>query len=118
MDAETHILLIHLVEGFLEGLKNGTFRFTEREGRILLDAARELLHPGHRMDARICNMTQACDYLGITPPTFRKYVREGRIPKGVKIAGFTEKIWNKSDIEEFAKSFFSTKRKRERLISD
>ena len=54
----------------------------------------------------------ACDYLGITQPTFRKYVREGLVPHGRKLPGFTEKVWDKSDIEKFKKSDFFKRKKR------
>ena len=112
MDAESKYTLIALLEGFVAGLKNNTFDFTDEQGRRLVMAAKEILQPQSGVPERICNISMACDYLGISQPTFRKYVREGRIPQGRKVAGFTELIWDKTDIETFAngKSFGNTKK--------
>lgn len=101
MTAETTQLVIHLLEGITDGVRNGTFKFTERDGRLLIDTLKDILYPQPKM--RICNITQACDYLGISQPTFRKYIRQGIIPHGRKTSGFTELIWDKGDIEKFKK---------------
>ena len=44
---------------------------------------------------------QACQYLNISRATFDKYVREGKIPKGKKEAGFKELFYLESDLREF-----------------
>ena len=44
---------------------------------------------------------QACKYLNMSRATFDKYIREGKIPKGKKEAGFKELFWNESDLREF-----------------
>ena len=41
---------------------------------------------------------QACKYLNMSRSTFDKYVREGKIPKGKKEAGFKEIFWNESEL--------------------
>ena len=41
---------------------------------------------------------QACEYLNISRATFDKYIREGKIPKGKKGAGFKEIFWNESEL--------------------
>lgn len=41
---------------------------------------------------------QACKYLNISRATFDKYVREGKIPKGKKEAGFKEIFWNEREL--------------------
>lgn len=41
---------------------------------------------------------QACKYLNMSRATFDKYVREGKIPKGKKEAGFKEIFWNESEL--------------------
>ena len=114
MTSDTTLLIIHLLEGVTDGVRNGTFKFSEREGRLLIDTMKGILYPQPKM--RICNITQACDYLGLSQPTFRKYIREGKIPHGCKISGFTELIWNKDDIEKFKKER-DKKTKPQRLFS-
>ena len=47
------------------------------------------------------NKTEASDYLGISRATFDNYVRDGLIPKGIKIGHFKELRWYKSDLDLF-----------------
>ena len=47
---------------------------------------------------------QACKYLNMSRATFDKYVREGKIPKGKKEAGFKELFYLESDLREFVKT--------------
>ena len=44
---------------------------------------------------------QACQYLNISRATFDNYVREGRLPRGKKEAGFKELFWIQRDLDEF-----------------
>ena len=48
---------------------------------------------------------QACKYLSISRATFDKYIREGKIPKGKKEAGFKELFYLESDLREFVKTY-------------
>ena len=41
---------------------------------------------------------QACKYLNMSRATFDKYIREGKIPKGKKEAGFKELFWKESEL--------------------
>ena len=47
---------------------------------------------------------QACTYLNMSRATFDKYIREGKIPKGKKEAGFKELFYLESDLREFVKT--------------
>ena len=47
---------------------------------------------------------QACKYLNMSRATFDKYIREGKIPKGKKEAGFKELFYLESDLREFVKT--------------
>lgn len=44
---------------------------------------------------------QAYQYLNMSRATFDNYVREGKLPRGKKEAGFKEKFWYKKDLEGF-----------------
>lgn len=46
---------------------------------------------------------QACVYLNIRRAQFDNLVREGKLPKGKKIAGFKELRWSKKELDEFNK---------------
>lgn len=43
---------------------------------------------------------QSCEYLNMSRANFDKYIREGKIPKGKKEAGFKELFWNESELRE------------------
>ena len=46
---------------------------------------------------------QAYTYLNISRATFDNLVREGKIPRGKKIPGFKELVWQKKDIKKLLK---------------
>lgn len=46
---------------------------------------------------------QAYQYLNVSRATFDNYVREGRLPRGKKEAGFKELFWTQKDLDEFIK---------------
>ena len=112
METDSRYILIAMLEGFVDGLKNGTFKFSDEQGRRLVKAAREILNPNRNVPERICNISMACDYLDISQPTFRKYVREGMITEGMKASGFMELIWGITEIEAFKKSDYYGKKRR------
>lgn len=57
----------------------------------------ELLKKYTNKDRRLSKY-QACEYLNMSRATFDKYIREGKIPKGKKEAGFKEIFWNESEL--------------------
>lgn len=46
---------------------------------------------------------QAYTYLNISRATFDNYVRDGKIPEGVKVPGLKEKVWYKKDLKQITK---------------
>lgn len=44
---------------------------------------------------------QACQYLNISRATFDNYVREGKLPRGKKEAGFKELFYTQKDLDDF-----------------
>lgn len=46
---------------------------------------------------------QAYTYLNISRATFDNLVREGKIPRGKKMAGFKELCWYKKDLKKLLK---------------
>lgn len=113
---ETRLMLIELAEGFAEGVRNGTFKFSEEGGRKLAGFLRGIVNPemegvDPESGMKTYSITRASGVLGISQPTFRKYVREGIIPKGIRIADIPGPRWNKEEIEEVRKKYFSGNRK-------
>lgn len=98
MKNNTRVLIKHLLETALGNLDAGNTNISEEEGLNLIESLQEILYPKPKFDA--INTTQACKILGISQPTFRKYIHEGIIPEGVKISGFTERVWDKTTIRK------------------
>lgn len=48
---------------------------------------------------------KACEYLNISRATFDNYVREGKLPKGKKVAGFNELSWTKKELDEYVEKY-------------
>lgn len=44
---------------------------------------------------------ESCKYLNISRATFDNYVREGKLPRGIKQVGFKELSWSKKDLDKF-----------------
>lgn len=47
---------------------------------------------------------QAYTYLNMSRARFDNMVREGKLPKGKKVAGFKELIWYKRDLNKYIKN--------------
>ena len=114
MRAEDRLMIIELAEGFAEDMRRGRYRFGEGQGRHLARFLREMLQPESNngcVAEDMCSIAMACHYLGISQPTFRKYVREGKIAAGRKMMGVTELMWEKKEIEAFGEWYFTKGRK-------
>lgn len=51
----------------------------------------------------------ACKYINVSRATFDNYIKEGKLPKGKKVAGFKELSYTKKDLD-----LFLEKRKNEK----
>lgn len=114
ISAEARLLLIEVAEGIAEGVRRNEIRFSEGNARALAAWAERVLNPDieRREEGESWkNITEACDMIGITPQTFRKYVRRGDIKKGEKKRGYHEPLWRKEEIEKFKEWYNSQKRK-------
>ena len=82
----------------------GNSNISEEEGLEIVS----LLKRYTRKDTPISKY-QAYTYLNISRATFDNLVREGRLPKGKKIAGFKELVWYKRDLNKYIKDDSTTK---------
>ena len=48
---------------------------------------------------------KACQYLNISRASFDNYVRQGKLQKKKKEAGFNELSWSKKELDEYLKKF-------------
>ena len=53
---------------------------------------------------------QAYTFLNMSRATFDNYIKEGKLPKGKKLAGFKELIWYKRDLIKYIKDNNETDR--------
>lgn len=47
---------------------------------------------------------QSYQYLNMSRASFDNYVREGKLPRGKKEAGFKELFWTQKDLDDFIKN--------------
>lgn len=80
-----------LLSKILIDIDAGNSNITEEEGKEIINILTSISEPR-------LSKYQACQYLNVSRATFDKLVREGKLPKGSRQAGFKEKFWKKSEI--------------------
>lgn len=83
----------------IEDIDAGNSNITEEESLKILQYVKELSDRKERM-----SKYQACQYLNISRATFDNYVRDCKIPKGIKQPGYKELSWYKKDLDNFNKN--------------
>lgn len=84
--------LLKLVDDIDEGNSN----LTEKEAVELVDTLKRLTDKQKRL-----SKYEACKYLNVSRATFDNYVREGKLPRGTKEAGFKELSWTIKELDDF-----------------
>ena len=80
--------LVKQLRVIADKIENGTCELTQEQAINLFSViGREVL-----------SKEQACLFLNISRSKFDSLVRESKLPKGRKIAGFKELFWNKNDL--------------------
>lgn len=82
----------------IENIDAGNSNISEEEAINTLKYIRELTDEDKRL-----SKYQACQYLNISRATFDNYVREGKLPRGKKEAGFKELSWSKKELKNYIK---------------
>lgn len=77
----------------VENIDKGNSNFSDDE---ITDA---LSYINNLTDKRMSKYS-AYTYLGVSRATFDNYVREGKLPRGIKESGFKELYWRKSDLDK------------------
>ena len=92
-------LIRSLLQKCIERIDAGNSNLSaEEEIKII-----ELLKKYTNKDRKLSKY-QSCEYLNMSRANFDKYIREGKIPKGKKEAGFKELFYLESDLREFVKT--------------
>lgn len=76
----------------------GNSNMSEDEEMELIRVLKELSRKDKPM-----SKYQAYTYLNVSRATFDNMVRDGRLPKGKKVAGFKELMWFEKDLKDMAK---------------
>ena len=88
-------LIRSLLQKCIERIDAGNSNLSaEEEIKII-----ELLKKYTNKDRKLSKY-QSCEYLNMSRANFDKYIREGKIPKGKKEAGFKELFWKESELRE------------------
>ena len=86
-------LIRSLLQKCIERIDAGNSNLSaEEEIKII-----ELLKKYTNKDRKLSKY-QSCEYLNMSRANFDKYIREGKIPKGKKEAGFKELLWKESEL--------------------
>ena len=86
-------ILRDLLQKIISDIDCGNSNYEENDLIKLVDVLKEYT----RKDVYLSKY-QAYTYLNMSRATFDNKVREGLIPKGKKVAGFKELMWNKKDL--------------------
>ena len=80
----------------IDNIDAGNSNLTESEAIELVDTLKRLTDRDKRL-----SKYEACRYLNVSRATFYNYVREGKLPRGKKEAGFKELSWDRKDLDSF-----------------
>ena len=86
-------ILKTLLLKIIDNIDSGNSNLTEEEAAQIIEYLKEVTDKTKRL-----SKYQACQYLNISRSTFDKLVREGKIPRGIKQAGFKELFWREKDL--------------------
>lgn len=84
----------------IDNIDSGNSNISEDEGIEIIGMIKTLTDKTQRL-----SKYKACEYLNVSRATFDNYVREGKLPKGKKVAGFNELSWTKKELDEYKKRF-------------
>lgn len=89
-------LIRSLLQNCIDRIDSGNSNLSTEEGLEVIEILKRYTNKDKKL-----SKYQVCQYLNISRATFDKYVKEGKIPKGNKEAGFKELFWNEHDIRAF-----------------
>lgn len=89
-----------LLANIINDIDTGNSNISEEQETEIIEAIKKFTDKTERL-----SKYQACKYLNISRATFDNYVRENKLPKGKKVAGFNELSWIKKELDEYKNRF-------------
>lgn len=86
----------NILSSIIEDIDAGNSNISDQEAVELMEHLSSVTNRREKL-----SIYQACRYLGVSRATFDNYVRDGKLPKGRKQAGFRELFYYKSDLDNF-----------------
>ena len=93
-------IIRELLLNIIDNIDSGNSNASEDEEMEIIEIIKKFTDKTQRL-----SKYKACQYLNVSRATFDNYVREGKLPKGEKVAGFNELSWNKKELEEYIKKY-------------
>lgn len=90
----------YLLKGFIENIDKGSCALTKEEEQLVLKSLKFLSDKQEKL-----SKYQAYQYLNISRASFDNYIRQGKLPKGMKQAGFKELFWYKKDLDLYISKY-------------
>lgn len=91
----------------VDNIDCGNSNICEEDGNQIIDLLRKYTDKTEKL-----SKYKACEYLRVSRATFDNYIKEGKIPKGKKVAGFNELSWTKKELDECVCKIKKSKRGR------
>ena len=88
-----------ILNNIIKDIDVGNSNITEEDEAKILEVLNKYTHKDEKL-----SKYQACQYLNISRATFDNYIRDGKLPKGIKQVGFKELSWFKKDLDIFINS--------------
>ena len=89
-----------LLVDIIENIDAGNSNISEAEEFEVIEIIRKFTDKTERL-----SKYEACKYLNVSRATFDNYVRDCKLPKGKKVAGFNELSWSKKELDEYIKKY-------------
>lgn len=89
-----------ILNNIIKDIDAGNSNITEEDEAKILEVLNKYTHKDERL-----SKYQACQYINVSRATFDNYIRDGKLPKGIKQVGFKELSWFKKDLDIFINSY-------------
>ena len=93
-------IIRNILQQFIDNIDAGNSNLTYEQQcdiiKVLIDIREQ--------EKNEMSKTQAAEYIGVSRATFDNYVHDGFLPKGIKVGGFKELRWYKSDLDVYLAS--------------
>lgn len=88
-------VLRELLVGIIDDIDTGNTNIEEEDEVKIIESLRQYTRKDKPM-----SKYQAYTYLNMSRATFDNLVKDGKLPKGTKVAGFKELFWYKKDLDK------------------